>query len=558
MAIFTPPLFKFQFSPTTNPFDTPVWVDITPYVIDFQSKYGRQFELNRMETGEATFTLDNEDRRFDPTNTAGPYSPNLLPMKKFQAYAPNVIPVDSTSTLTITTQAAGTGSAGYTITDTPATYNAGLYTAARVQSPSAGMNATQGWVAFRMKPGFASSAMGGTFFPTWFNWHNPSESGPSNYQQIRIAGNVGAIQAIRWSGATTPAALNYALTFAAGDTLTVVMAWTSTTLSMSINGAAFQTQSNTNVPTGLSSLFDIGTENGVSGVRASDSTFLWFACGTGTLTNADAAAIAAIPDALTIWSATNSEPVGDATMMCWPSNASMIEVWPAASSTYRVPSTAYIFTGYIDQWPMKWEGPGISVVDCRAVDGLEPLAQADIVSTNSTLTTNFGANADLTFTSRGIGSGNNLITIAYNNNGTNPPTVTLSGAVAITVNILAGTTTATAIMNAVNNDPNASLLVSAALAAGSTGAGTPPAMTATNLGGGLFASELSGTRITNILNMIGWPVSDRAIDAGSATVAAQTFRAADHQKAKLHIADVENSEGTGYVFVNGQGFVVFH
>ena len=80
------PTFFFRWSPTTNPRDTPVWEDMTPYVMDFSFTRGRNFELNRMEAGTATLTLDNTLRLFDPTNPDSPYYGNILPMKKFRAY----------------------------------------------------------------------------------------------------------------------------------------------------------------------------------------------------------------------------------------------------------------------------------------------------------------------------------------------------------------------------------------------------------------------------------------------------------------------------------------
>lgn len=305
---FTPPVFTFQFSPTTNPFSTPVWVDISKYVLDFSCKYGRQFELNSVEAGTATFTLDNTDRRFDPTNTLSPYYPNLLPLRKFQVTA----------------------------------------------------------------------------------------------------------------------------------------------------------------------------------------TF--------------------------------------------------------AGTTY------YVFTGYIEQWPTKWQGPDWAEVDCTAVDAFEALSQADIQSLPATLTTTQGGNADLTFTSNAIGSGNNFLTIQYVSDLTLG--VSMSG-LAIVISIIPGTTTASQIMTAVNTDPVAGIFVTASLAQGSNGTGTPAVFGPTNLSGATFYQELTGSRINKVLDAVSWPAADRAIDAGHFQVAPVTFKVSDHQKAKLHINEVENSE-LGYTFVDPQGRIVYH
>lgn len=72
---------------TTNPADAPVWVDLTDWLRGFTIKRGRQYELDRFAAGTATITLDNRDRRFDPTYTASPYYPNVLPMKRIQLRA---------------------------------------------------------------------------------------------------------------------------------------------------------------------------------------------------------------------------------------------------------------------------------------------------------------------------------------------------------------------------------------------------------------------------------------------------------------------------------------
>ena len=63
------------------------WTDITEYVISFSTRRGRSDALNRVEAGTAVITLDNNDRRFDPTYVGSPYYPNLVPMKKIRISA---------------------------------------------------------------------------------------------------------------------------------------------------------------------------------------------------------------------------------------------------------------------------------------------------------------------------------------------------------------------------------------------------------------------------------------------------------------------------------------
>lgn len=76
--------WAIEFSPTTNPTQDPVWIDITDRVMSVSIRRGRQRDLDRFEAGTADLMLDNSDRLFDPSNTTGTYYGNLLPMRKFR------------------------------------------------------------------------------------------------------------------------------------------------------------------------------------------------------------------------------------------------------------------------------------------------------------------------------------------------------------------------------------------------------------------------------------------------------------------------------------------
>jgi hypothetical protein len=60
------------------------WTDISAYVRAVSTHRGRSTELDTFQAGTATFVLKNEDRRFDPNYTAGPYYPNVLPMRRIR------------------------------------------------------------------------------------------------------------------------------------------------------------------------------------------------------------------------------------------------------------------------------------------------------------------------------------------------------------------------------------------------------------------------------------------------------------------------------------------
>lgn len=72
---------------TTDPFDTPVWEPVLP--IRVSSSMGRQTERDHAETGRSTSLLDNSSRDFDPTNTSGPYYPNVVPERRIRCRATN-------------------------------------------------------------------------------------------------------------------------------------------------------------------------------------------------------------------------------------------------------------------------------------------------------------------------------------------------------------------------------------------------------------------------------------------------------------------------------------
>lgn len=81
------PTITVECSFGTDPLDTPSYLDISDYVRAIETRIGRNHELNRIEAGVATITLDNADRRFDPAYTSSPYYPDVLPMKRVRVRA---------------------------------------------------------------------------------------------------------------------------------------------------------------------------------------------------------------------------------------------------------------------------------------------------------------------------------------------------------------------------------------------------------------------------------------------------------------------------------------
>lgn len=63
---------------------SPTWTDVTSYVRSINVSRGRDSDTSNFESGTATLTLDNRDRRFDPFHTTGPYYGKLLPRRQIR------------------------------------------------------------------------------------------------------------------------------------------------------------------------------------------------------------------------------------------------------------------------------------------------------------------------------------------------------------------------------------------------------------------------------------------------------------------------------------------
>lgn len=90
------PVFTVEFSPTTGPFEAPVWISLSddgPHgnrVLEAEWTDGKQADLAEFPAGQATVVLDNADRLFDPEHAAGDYFGNLNPRVPFRIRATRV------------------------------------------------------------------------------------------------------------------------------------------------------------------------------------------------------------------------------------------------------------------------------------------------------------------------------------------------------------------------------------------------------------------------------------------------------------------------------------
>lgn len=152
---------------------------------------------------------------------------------------------------------------------------------ARVQAPASLLNATQGWVAGKLKMGWSSTVL---------HYGDPLMWGDDSSNRINVYVGGGQWTLLR-EAAGIQDLVTVTSSFNAGDTKTVIAAWDSGHIYLSIDGAAFVSAVSTHIPSLVAALFDIGSGGSISANEFIDSNSLWFACGTGTLTNQDAATL---------------------------------------------------------------------------------------------------------------------------------------------------------------------------------------------------------------------------------------------------------------------------
>jgi len=270
------------------------------------------------------------------------------------------------------------------------------------------------------------------------------------------------------------------------------------------------------------------------------------------------------------------------------------------------------FKGYVERFEPDWIPPRHQNMTVEASDLFESFANIALESGTASLTTALaGANNDLVFTANTPGSRGDDITVTYVVAGASQPldadtndplgvdavvtayvrdnsdfreggiTEYLRGAgyftkptgppepltleaqgndvtVKVATDALSNpTSTAAQIKAALEANPDVMAIVSVAHAPGSTGAGVVTALAKTNLTGGKWPQELTGTRINRVLDFFDWPTALRRVDSGLFEIVAQGFAKTERSSALSHMQDVAGSE-LGYCFISGDGYFVYH
>lgn len=153
-----------------------------------------------------------------------------------------------------------------------------------VTAPVGTLDETQSWWAMRFRAGESMATMAARSpTPVFFDWADASGTwilafveGDQSVRLLRANGGVGAV-------------VSKAATWSVGGDVTVVFQWTATLTKVSVNGSAFTTVANTNIPTLADTTFDIGSLSDAT--RQINSAVWWAAAGTGSLSDADAATL---------------------------------------------------------------------------------------------------------------------------------------------------------------------------------------------------------------------------------------------------------------------------
>ncbi len=246
--------------------------------------------------------------------------------------------------------AAGTLTTSGLIFNSDSSANISRANATKVQVPENLLNPTQGWVAIRVKMGFASNA---TLSPDPILW-DASQSDPADlfvyYDVSTDQFHLARASKIGGKILSSPTQ-----SFSTGAVKTIIAAWTSTTLKISIDGAAFTSTTESVIP-GQGS-FLIGSTLIQGSGRQPNSDYYWVAGGNGTLTDANAATINSFGNidkrrvdfpesAVFIWWANNTQYNNDTTSVTStltptprPSVTSTVTLRPSVTNTPTSSST---------------------------------------------------------------------------------------------------------------------------------------------------------------------------------------------------------------------------
>lgn len=82
------PALQVEVAFSTDPDATdPAYIDVSDRVLSLNTRRGRQHELDTVQAGTCSIRFDNGDRALDPSYSASPFYPYVLPMRKLRVSA---------------------------------------------------------------------------------------------------------------------------------------------------------------------------------------------------------------------------------------------------------------------------------------------------------------------------------------------------------------------------------------------------------------------------------------------------------------------------------------
>lgn len=342
-----------------------VWTDVSRFFVGGGSKRGRQHELDQIEAGTGTITVRNTDRRFDPTNAAGPYYGKLLPMRRLRLRwtAPaNAVDIDANYKSLVL----GADpylywrldeTSGSVLADSSGNARAGtLEGAATYAQPGAlsgGTNTALGLAGggdIFNSSGTLGLAAGLYTIEAWVKRTTP-----------------GHRDAIFWMGDSTTGVgvylyfdtddkLKFALgSGAAGVGLSVVATSSVTAADTNWHHVAFSSSGGSLYLDGVLVAAAGGSTAGVSAGTILRVGAGGFALGTVALLTGSIDEVTVYPSSL--------------------SASDILDHYRAGASGSITKNKVF---GFIERFPLKWSGPNNAWVELTVVDGFEQLAQTDI------------------------------------------------------------------------------------------------------------------------------------------------------------------------------------
>jgi hypothetical protein len=198
----------------------------------------------------------------------------------------------------------------------------------RIQAPNSLLDETQGWLAFRVRMGFAWN--GGVAAPRLFEWAD----GANGDLQAAYDTSADRWYMYRDNPFGSAEADSAVQSFVAGDDVTVIAAWRADRIGIRVNSGPFVWNTAAQFIPVLAGTLDIGNSPGANRSIASD--FHWVVAGSGAIGEAEAAALHAFG---------NADPtlpaLPDAPLFLWPCNSLAYSI-PAAVTL--IPTTPAVLT----------------------------------------------------------------------------------------------------------------------------------------------------------------------------------------------------------------------